>query len=249
MNILVTAGNTQTPIDRVRCITNIFSGRTGTRIALQAHERGHAVTLLTSHSELVRELAPARSLPAETWTVRPYRTFDDLHCALAEIVPEGGFHAIIHCAAVSDFTVAGIYVPTAASGFDPHTGEWRAGSKLADATTAKVSSRHDEVWLRLLPAPKLIDRMRQPWGFRGVLVKFKLEAGVSEAELMSIAERSRRQSDADFLVANTLEGMHDVAFLCAREGPAQRVPRGELPARLIQAVEAAAGRTVRSDPH
>ena len=32
MKILVTAGNTQVPIDRVRCITNIFSGRTGTRI-------------------------------------------------------------------------------------------------------------------------------------------------------------------------------------------------------------------------
>src|SRR5438034_5962598 len=46
MRILVTAGNTLVPIDRVRCITNIFTGRTGARIALHAQERGHDVTLL-----------------------------------------------------------------------------------------------------------------------------------------------------------------------------------------------------------
>ena len=39
MNLLVTAGNTQVAIDRVRCITNIFTGRTGTAIALEAYRR------------------------------------------------------------------------------------------------------------------------------------------------------------------------------------------------------------------
>ncbi|HVL11743.1 MAG TPA: phosphopantothenoylcysteine decarboxylase, partial [Gemmata sp.] len=53
MNVLVTAGNTQTPVDRVRCITNIFSGRTGGQIAARAYDRGHAVTLLTSHPEVI----------------------------------------------------------------------------------------------------------------------------------------------------------------------------------------------------
>jgi phosphopantothenate-cysteine ligase/phosphopantothenoylcysteine decarboxylase/phosphopantothenate--cysteine ligase len=52
MHILVTAGNTQAPIDDVRCITNIFTGHTGTRIALAAYSRGHSITLLTSHPEL-----------------------------------------------------------------------------------------------------------------------------------------------------------------------------------------------------
>ena len=51
MNLLVTAGNTQAPIDRVRCITNIFTGRTGAHLALTAWQRGHRVTLLTSHPE------------------------------------------------------------------------------------------------------------------------------------------------------------------------------------------------------
>ena len=86
MNLLVTAGNTQTPIDRVRCITNIFTGRTGAQVALEAHRRGHAVTLLTSHPEVIRDLAPAFK-PDSRWAVRPYRTFHELHDAMAELVP------------------------------------------------------------------------------------------------------------------------------------------------------------------
>ncbi len=53
MNLLVTAGNTLVPIDRVRAITNVFTGRTGASIARCAWERGHTVTLLTSHPEVV----------------------------------------------------------------------------------------------------------------------------------------------------------------------------------------------------
>ncbi|MGA9855786.1 MAG: phosphopantothenoylcysteine decarboxylase, partial [Gammaproteobacteria bacterium] len=53
MNIFITAGNTLVPIDRVRGITNVFSGRTGAAIARCAWERGHTVTLLTSHPEAV----------------------------------------------------------------------------------------------------------------------------------------------------------------------------------------------------
>jgi phosphopantothenoylcysteine synthetase/decarboxylase len=40
MNCLVTAGNTQVLIDKVRCITNIFSGRTGAQIALELQKQG-----------------------------------------------------------------------------------------------------------------------------------------------------------------------------------------------------------------
>ena len=77
MRILVTAGNTQTPIDQVRCITNIFTGRTGTQIALAAHRHGHSVCLVTSHPEVVRHFT-MHDLEPGSWEVRPYRTFDDL---------------------------------------------------------------------------------------------------------------------------------------------------------------------------
>src|SRR6516225_7094299 len=106
MNILVTAGNTQAPIDRVRCITNIFTGRTGTGIALHAHERGHAVTLLTSHPEVAAELHSHAGQPSERWTVPTYRTFDDLQEAMAKALQRGRFDVLIHSAAVSDYQAA-----------------------------------------------------------------------------------------------------------------------------------------------
>src|SRR3972149_7914664 len=90
MRILVTAGNTQTPLDRVRCITNIFTGQTGTRIAREAHARGHAVCLLTSHPNL----ADVRCNDRGRWDVRPFRTFDDLHALMAEAIPSGAFDAV-----------------------------------------------------------------------------------------------------------------------------------------------------------
>ena len=52
MNILVTAGNTIVPIDRVRCITNVFTGRTGTAIALHCH---HGVRSRAAAEQLLRE--------------------------------------------------------------------------------------------------------------------------------------------------------------------------------------------------
>ena len=103
MRVLVTAGNTLVPIDRVRCLTNIFTGRTGTRIALHAYERGHAVTLLTSHPEVVKELGSAVPAGSDRWAVRAYRTFGELEALLKTAVREEKPDAVIHCAAVSDF--------------------------------------------------------------------------------------------------------------------------------------------------
>ena len=83
----------------------------------------------------------------------------------------------------------------------------------------------------------LKDVLRGEWGFRGVLVKFKLEVGVSDERLLEIAERSRRQSAADLMAANTLEGAGAWAFLGPVGGQYQRVSRRELAARLLGEVE------------
>ncbi len=238
MRLLVTAGNTLTPIDRVRCITNVFTGRTGTGIAVHAHGRGHAVTLLTSHPEVVAELHGPTA--GDRWAVRPYRTFADLEGEM-EATVRAGPDVVIHCAAVSDYEAAGVYAPAPGTRFDASAARWESndpsGPRLADRAAGKVKSHEPELWLRLVRTPKLIDRVRTDWGFRGVLVKFKLEVGMREGQLREIAERSRRQSDADLMVANTLEGAAQWALLGPLAGRYERVERADLAARLLDAVE------------
>ncbi len=241
MNIRVTAGNTQAPIDRVRCPTNIFTGRTGTRIALRALERGHAVTLLTSRPEVVEALQPAGSLPRERWSVFSYRTFDDLRGLMEQAIRPATPDAVIHSAAVSDYLAAGIYAPAEATRFRVEEGTWEsppsASPHLLNMSAAKVKSDAPELWLRLVRAPKLVDLVRPVWGFRGVLVKFKLEVGVGEEELLTIAERSRRHSGADLMVANTLEGALEWAYVGPLAGQYRRLSRKEMPVCLLDAVE------------
>jgi len=210
MNILVTAGNTQSPIDRVRAISNIFTGRTGAQIAKLAHERGHSVMLLTSHPD-----------PEMPHAVQGYRTFDELEAAMSREISSGRYDAIVHAAAVNDYHVIGTYA--------------KDGDTFVDVSAGKIKSHHAELWLRMVPAPKLVDKIRRDWGFTRLLVKFKLEVGVSETELLEIAERSRLHSGADLMVANTLEGMHQWAYVGA--GEYARIPRADLAATLFKRLE------------
>lgn len=234
MKLLVTAGNTLAMIDRVRCLTNIFSGRTGANIAQTAQSRGHSVVLLTSHPETVASIEVT-----DTWKCIPYRTFEDLEHELERQLHADVFDAIVHCAAVSDYLSAGVYAPADGTRFDVDSGKWYGTDPaLQDRVRGKIRSDEPELWIRLIRAPKLIDRMRPEWGFRGVLVKFKLEVGLSDEQLLSVAEQSRIHSAADLMVANTLEGANQHAFLGNGETGYVHVNRTDLPDQLINRLEA-----------
>ena len=186
MKILVTAGSTQVPIDRVRCISNIFKGRTGVGIAEHAARRlGQKVTLMAN---------PGASIDAYTMSCincLSYKTFDELEALMREhieerplINPDDQFDVIIHSSAVSDFRVKDVY-------------------------DGKIKSSKDELVLHLVKTPKLVDSIRFPWGFKGLLVKFKLEVGVTEDDLLEIATNSKKQSKANYIVANRLDDFKD----------------------------------------
>jgi phosphopantothenate-cysteine ligase/phosphopantothenoylcysteine decarboxylase/phosphopantothenate--cysteine ligase len=137
-------------------------------------------------------------------------------------ITSGAYDAIIHSAAVSDYRVASIR----AEGQDLPAGE----------SALKISSSHPRLFLELVPTAKIVDRIRAPWGFAGKLVKFKLQVGLSDAELIKVAERSRRTSSADIIVANCFEWMREYAYIIGVDGEPQRVSRERLAAELLNQI-------------
>lgn len=215
--ILVTAGSTTVPIDQVRAITNIFSGRTGTEIAKHYAEHEDQVTLITSKPDLLDgyHKAPLK--------VISYRTFDQLMGAMEAEITARRFDIIIHSAAVSDYKVDGVFV--------------EGDGRLQELDkTKKVSSKHKHLFLRMAPTPKIVDRIRRDWNYKGTLVKFKLEVGLTDEELVKVAAKSRDDSQADFIIANCLEWMGARAFIIDKKDNKWEAFRKNLPAEMFRRI-------------
>ncbi|HEU0051169.1 MAG TPA: phosphopantothenoylcysteine decarboxylase, partial [Patescibacteria group bacterium] len=153
--------------------------------------------------------------------VRRFRFFDDLRALMQEEIQSGAYDAIIHSAAVSDYRVAAVY--TENEKMIAHSEEQN-----------KIGSNHPSLTIKLVPTEKLIDLIREPWGFSGTLVKFKLQVGLTDEELLKIAERSLRVSAANLIVANCLEWAHEYAYVLDAKGGCERVTRFDLPNALLR---------------
>lgn len=97
MRILITAGPTREPIDPVRYLSNLSSGKMGYALAAAAVAAGHEVTLVSGPVCL-----PAPE-PAVERLVR-IETALEMQAAVHVALP--GVDAVIMCAAVADFRAA-----------------------------------------------------------------------------------------------------------------------------------------------
>lgn len=222
--ILVTAGNTRIPIDQVRSIDNVFRGRTGARIAEYFADKGCDVTVLTSSPELIT--------PRPNLKIVAFKTFDNLLYLMKLQLCRGLFDVVIHSAAVSDYQVEGMYQQIG----DIYKVDERNLQELVKLdSSGKISSDHNELWMKLTPTIKIIDQIRLHWGFQGTLVKFKLQVGMSDEELIKVATKSMKNSSANFIVANTLKDFTQKAFIISdKGGEPVCVGRDDLPAKLYE---------------
>ncbi|MCX7865696.1 MAG: phosphopantothenoylcysteine decarboxylase [Limisphaera sp.] len=176
MNCLVTAGPTWEPLDRVRRLTNLSTGRLGIELANALAEAGHRVTLLLG------ELATC-SLPARAAELRRFTTTESLERLLQECSGTR-FGAVFHAAAVSD------YKPGTA---------WQIGpSGLRRPITAgKIPTELGPIWVELIPTPKLIASLRR-WFPTAWLVgwKYVVDGNPQEAVAEARAQLARYQTDA-----------------------------------------------------
>lgn len=218
--ILVTAGSTAVKIDKVRrlfpkehLISNVFYGRTGRAIGVAAAQAGHDVTVLTSSVEE----GFGRDVPG--LTVHHFDLFDELQTLMEREIRTGTYDVVVHSAAVNDYYTGRIQT---------------AGKTVRNAGQKKIKSLQDSLWVEFLPTPKLIDLIREPWGFEGTLVKFKLEVGISDRQLLRIAKRSMMASNADMIVANCEEWAKERAYILDTAGTCESTSRNDLPAALLR---------------
>lgn len=231
MRFLVTAGNTREPIDRVRDWGNIFTGNTGYAIAKALAGLGE-VDLLTSNRPHLLELAGTQDTEFRI-TGSPFRTHADLRGALEALIPRTSYHAIFMTAAVSDYAPAGAYAVERRE----VSGDMERWT-VRNVQAGKIKSNHGAIAILGEQTEKLVDLIRKNWSYKGLLVKFKLEVGLNAEEVLRIAQSSRKASDADYLVANTLdmvEGQDAGAYLVGDFGH-EWVPRGNLAGRLADLV-------------
>jgi phosphopantothenoylcysteine synthetase/decarboxylase len=147
----------------------------------------------------------------------------------------GGVDAVAMSAAVADYVPSGVFRIVSRSG----DAEGRETWVVENVQAGKVKSTHDQIAVAGKRTEKLVDKFRDEWSYKGVLVKFKLEVGISEEELIAVAQASRAASGAEVIVANTLEmvqGNNPGAWLLG-DSLRERVSRAELAGRLRDVIK------------
>ncbi|QEN04521.1 hypothetical protein EW093_07345 [Thiospirochaeta perfilievii] len=179
MEILITAGGTEEPIDGVRTITNFSTGRTGATLADIFYENGFKVTLLTSY----RGVKPKS--PVE---IVEYKTFEDLDRNLEKILGKGNINGVIHLAAVSDYSVDYLLID---------------GVKILPQPNLKLDSNKG-LSIVLKPNYKIIERVKKYSTRPITLVGFKLTKNATDKVIKSKVESLFKSGEVDFVVQNDL---------------------------------------------
>ncbi|MBK8202060.1 MAG: hypothetical protein IPK68_06995 [Bdellovibrionales bacterium] len=186
LRILVTAGGTTEPIDSVRFISNRSSGQTGCQIADALADVGHKIVLLRS-----RTGASAKS--NGDLVSHDFESCEDLRKLLIDHLGNNSFDAIIHSAAVSDFTVDTIVDQT---------------GRFCDHNQ-KISS-DGNISINLKKNPKLIRELRHWSVNKSILViGFKLTSTHNIEDRLNSLKRLQQEASPDFVVLNDLSDISE----------------------------------------
>ena len=221
MNVLVAAGGTIAPIDDVRRISNVSSGRFGSMIAEEALRRGahvwylHAPTALRPFHRLARFDLDAPDPAAEVRRLVHLRLdWDDVRDRCHFVPLQEG--TVEEYAATLEATLKArpidvTFLAMAVSDFAP------------EPIVGKLSSETETLVLRCHRLPKVIRSVRD-WSPSTYLIGFKLLSDADEGELIRQARDACAANRVDLTVANDLrtvrESRHAI-HLVRPEGPVE----------------------------
>ena len=231
MIIIITAGPTNEPIDKVMKITNMSTGKLGAKIAQAFLENPvwaeHVDKIYFIANKLVRrpELPDGQNYKFHDITVE---TTNDLLNTMGVLLrnPDEHIDAVIHSAAVGDYKaryaaraedVADeiarriLCIPYAANaGQGPSKARIYetvmnvlAHPKCVQDSTTKISSYEPNLMTMLDLTPKVVSHIKQ-WSPDTMLIAFKLLEGVSKPVLLDVSSELREKNRADFVMANDL---------------------------------------------
>ena len=179
MEILITAGGTEEPIDGVRTISNFSTGRTGATIADIFCKNGFKVTLLTS----IRAIKPSEDINIEFYT-----SFNSLNAKIKRLLKSGRFSGVIHAAAVSDYSVD--YLES-------------NGVKISPNEDIKLDSSK-ALSIILKPNFKIIEKIKEYSTKPIILVGFKLTKNATNEQIHEKVQKVFNSKKVDFVVQNDL---------------------------------------------
>ena len=180
--VLITGGGTLEYIDGVRYITNLSTGKTAGNIADYLFEAGNDVTLLKSETTI----NPMHAISTEN-----FNSFKSLKSKLKKLVESKEYDAVIHLAAVSDYSPTKIRVN---------------GNEEKLFETEKLSSKQEEIEIVLTKNEKIINNIKQ-WSkkIKLQLFAFKFTASGNAEENHDAIEKLFASADADFVIHNSLK--------------------------------------------
>jgi phosphopantothenate---cysteine ligase (CTP) len=234
MNVVVAAGATSAPIDDVRVLTNVSSGRFGAAITESALSRGARVWHIHARSAELPLLRFARlDLDARSQELELARLAElqkqwlacrdrlKLHPLRAGNV--SNYSATLRRVLESQ-PIDVVILPMAVADYEP---EQEAG---------KISSDRESLVVHCRRTPKVI-RLVRDWAPSVYLVGFKLLSRVPEEELIRIASSACVSNRADLTVANDLEtlraGRHTIHLVRPGHECETLAPGPDLADRLL----------------
>lgn len=183
---MVTSGGTREYIDDVRVVTNISTGALGAKIAEELYRRGAKVHYLHGQGACIPDIE--YGISEGTFNSYPIKTCADLYDGMHALIPAFRMDAVIHSAAVSDFTFK------------------RDGE-------VKLSSDDKEGFIEYMRKtitrnPKIIQHIKE-WRPETILIGFKFTVGKTWEGLISTAQKSGEKSKCDAVFANDKSMMID----------------------------------------
>lgn len=181
LKVLITGGGTKENIDGIRFITNLSTGNTAAEIANYFIRRNHEVTYLHAYDA---------KIPLISCRLISFTDFNNLNEKIQNLLQNEYFDAIIHNAAVSDYSLESIELNDRV---------------IAAPLKTKISSEKDKIVLNLKKNFKILDRIKgYSLNKNIIIVAFKFTNTPYEEKRIEEVRKIMDRSNCDFVVQNDL---------------------------------------------